>query len=416
MDCARLGSVVVLVGIAATPASARAQRTVFLNLESQAITNGPGNDPSTNAFSSADFLGGTIDGWGALGEDDRAELMWWFKEAGVPFDLHFTYERPAVGTYDMLVFGTEADAAELFDGLGCSTAVGLQDCNDADLETISFLFWGCLDATQQTEMSRVAFTGLTALGFGWGLENLTSSGQIMAGYNMSGVEFGDECTPISGTSACAHQGCMMGQQNSTADLLPRLGARVDDGPPVVAITAPPNLSVTASDVTVSADVTDEFGGLAVQLEILEAKMLLEDPMPPYSWFLGGVPDGMWTARVTAVDADMNMVTQDVVFCVGVQDCGEVGASESSTTAADTSSTGGESSSSGDESTTGDETSSGGADTGTIPPPMTTTDPTAGFGRGGAETGCGCTSDRGGLGWWSLAFGAMALARRRGSRR
>ena len=418
MDCARLGSMLaVAVAATAVPSVAHAvQRTVYLNLDATAISN-TGNDPTMNAFSSTDFNGGTIDGWGALSDDDRDELLWWFKEAAVPFNIVFTYDRPAAGPYDMLAFGTAADATELFSNLGCSPAVGLADCTDTQGANISFLFWGCMTATQQTEMSRVAFNGLTALGFGWGLENLTSSGQVMASYTVTGVEFGDECTPINGTSQCTHSGCMAAQQNSTADLTARIGARVDDGPPVLTVLQPPDHSVTAADVTVEATVDDMFGGLSVTLEVVEAMQSLDDDMPPYKWDLNNIPDGVWTLRVTAIDADMNMVSEDRVICVGQNDCPlDTGGGESSTTAADeTTSGGGETTSSGGgETSTGGDSSTGGETGGTIPP-LTSTGTTAGFGGMDAATGCGCASDQSGsLGWLGALVLAGLLRRRRAS--
>ncbi|HWB79865.1 MAG TPA: MYXO-CTERM sorting domain-containing protein [Nannocystaceae bacterium] len=415
MACARIGSklAVVLATMAVPQAAHAVQRTVYLNLDSTPLVN-TGNDPTMNAFSTGNFTGGTIDGWGALSDDEREELLWWFKEAAVPFNIVFTYDRPAAGPYDMLVFGSSSDPSELFSDVDCPTvALGLADCNDTQGGNISFMFYGCLSAAQQSEMSRIAFNGLTGLGFGWGLENLTSSGQIMAGYNSNGVEFGDECTPINGTSMCTHSGCAAMQQNSTSDLNAVIGARVDDGPPVLEITSPPNMSVTAADVTVEATVTDLFGGLTVSLEIVEAAQMLDDARPPYSWDLTGIPDGEWTLRVTAIDADMNMVQQEVLICVGQNDCPSTSA-DSSSSGGETSSSGGETSSSGGEETsTGEDSTSTGGDTGTIPPVTTAPSDTAGFDRGGAETGCGCSNERDHDGWLALlVLGVIARRRRR----
>ncbi|MBC8073739.1 MAG: Ig-like domain-containing protein [Deltaproteobacteria bacterium] len=415
MDCRRLVAVLSLAGVAALPGVARAERTIFVNLGAQAINDAGGNDPAMNSFSTGNFNGGTTDGWGALTEAQRAELLFWLKEGTVPFDIHFTFERPAAGTYDMIAFGSAADAAELFADIGCPPAVGLSDCEDADAEDISFMFWGCMPAAQQDDMQRIAFNALTGAGFGWGLENLTSSGQIMGSYTLGGVEFGEECTPIDGTPACMHGGCTAGLQSSATDVEARFGARVDDGPPVVTITAPADLSVTGTDVSVTADVTDEFGGLAVELEVVEAMgQSLADDLPPYEWNLQNVPEGMWTLRLTATDADLNVVTQEIVVCVGGEDCPLAGTGSSSGGASSsdggeqTSSTGGDSSSDDAGTTTGTE---GG---GSIPPPMTTTALTGGFGDDGAATGCGCTSDRPHRsGWALLGLGLLALRRRRG---
>jgi MYXO-CTERM domain-containing protein len=398
----------------ASPAVARAERTVFLNLEPQALNNAAGNDPAQNSFATANFNGGTSDGWVALSDDDRAKLLFYFKEATFPFDLRYTFDRPAAGTYDMLVFGTDLDAAELFTDIACAPAVGLADCQDADLEDIAFMFWGCMPVAQQSDMRRIAFNGLTGLGFGWGLENLSSSGQIMGMYTVTGLEFGDECSTISGTPMCTHGGCMTGLQNSATDVMARVGARVDDGPPVVTITAPPDLSVVASDLTVRATVEDLFGGLTVSLEVVEAMQQLDDDEPPYEWNLQ-MPDGMWTFRVSATDADMNVVVQEVVVCVGGQECPDAGVTSSGSSGGESSSGGDESSDGGESSSGGDASStSGGGDTGPIGPVTTTADLTAGFGGRGADTGCACRSDHGpGGAWLGLVLAALLRRRRRG---
>jgi MYXO-CTERM domain-containing protein len=408
-----LGWLVATVAVLA-PATVHAERVVYINLDQTALTDANGQDPTTNSFTSAGFTPGTISGWD-LDEAQRAELMFWFREATVPFDIVFVDERPAVGTYDMLVFGDEVDNGELFD-LGCSASIGLSDCDDTNLQNISFMFYGCISEAQQMDMKRVAFYGLTGLGFGWGLENLDASGQIMGSYTLSGLEFGNECTPIDGTSTCAHVGCAMGTQNSSDDLDNRIGARVDDGPPVVAITTPMDQMVVPEDITVEATVEDQFGGVSVQLDVVEAGQSLSDDMPPYSWDLGGVPAGTWTLRVTATDADANAVMQEVVICVGVDECGqavEESGSSSGTVDGSTSGTPGdddgdsgtaETDTGGGESTSGEDSDDDGVD------PTMTPVTSGGFGGGSAESGCGCTSDapRGG----ALVLLALFAMRRR----
>ena len=119
-----LGWLVATVAVLA-PATVHAERVVYINLDQTALTDANGQDPTTNSFTSAGFTPGTISGWD-LDEAQKAELMFWFREATVPFDIVFVDERPAVGTYDMLVFGDEVDNGELFD-LGCSASIGLSD-------------------------------------------------------------------------------------------------------------------------------------------------------------------------------------------------------------------------------------------------------------------------------------------------
>lgn len=405
----------------ATPMVARAERVVFLNLEQQAINSNNGNDPTLDSYSTGGFAPGTIDGYPALDDNQRAELMHWFKQATIPFDIHFTYERPAAGSYDMLVFGSEADNTALFPGLGCSASIGLADCDDANGPNISFMFWGCMPDDQQMDLRRVAFFGLTGLGFGFGLENVGVSGQVMGTYTQTALRFGDTCVDIEGAAMCTHTGCGASEQNSSADLEPNVGARIDDGPPTVTIDSPANFAIVDSNVAVAATVDDAFGGVTVALEIVEAAQMLDDDIPPHSWGLENIPDGTWTLRVTATDADDNVTTAEVVICVGA-DVGVCGASsdtgdETTTSgAADTTTTsGGEASTGGDETTTTTGEESTGAD------PVTTASSTVGvsgtgFGGSDPDTGCACATTSGARGGLDLAFGGLLVLGLVGRRR
>lgn len=407
----------MVLGMLLVPDSAAAERVVFVNLEPVAVNNGAGQDPTQNSYNTTGFTPGMASGWPALTLDQQTELLYILKEATVPFNIIYTFERPVVGSYDMVVLGTAADNAAMFPGLGCSAAIGLADCSDTNLENISFLFWGCMNAADQADLRRVAFNLFAALGFGWGLENLNGTGQIMAGYSPTSLQFGNSCTNISGSSICpgGHVGCAATQQNSTADLLARIGARVDDGPPTVTILSPVNDEVVTPNIEVTAAVGDLFGGLQVQLEVVEAGQSLADDEPPYSWNLMGIPQGTWTLRVTATDADLNMVSEEIRICVDLPACGEdpVG----STGADDT--TGGGSTAAGDEFTTevfGESTTTGAEP----PPPPPATSSGAppeitSFGGDTPDTGCQCRAGSSGYGGLPAMLGALlvlgALTRR-----
>jgi hypothetical protein len=225
-------------------------------------------------------------------------------------------------------------------------------------------------------MRRVAHTALKGLGFGWGQENVSATGEIMGGYSATALRFGNECTALASTNLCFHEGCPTGQQNSTADLMVHLGARVDDGPPVVEITSPTHLSVLPSAFPVEVSVEDLFGGLVVSLELVEAEQVLADAEPPYGWNLTGVPDGMWTLRVSAVDADGNEESDEVVVCVGLDAC-EPGQTSSA------------SSEPGDESGSGETMTSGDNDGGGIDPTVASS---GSAGASPAGSACHCSSN------------------------
>ncbi len=411
----RLGWTLGLAGIGCLlPTVARAERIVFINTEPTQLVDTAGQDPTMDSYTSNGFTPGLISGWPALTDAQRDELLYWMKEATAPFDVIYTFTRPQNVAYDMLVMGDEASNTALFD-IGCSAAIGLADCDDAQAENISFLFWGCMNAQQQTDMSRVAFNALTALAFGWGLESVTATGQVCGGYTANGLRFGESCVTTSGSTCPSHVGCSAGQQNSSADILARIGARVDDGPPVVTITSP-TPGDSPADFVVTADVADSFGGLSVRLDIVEAAQEMADDFPPYEWNLTAVPPGQWTLQVTAIDADLNEVTESVVVCVNDPACSTGGSTSGggdTTGAADTAGTYGDDIF--DETTTGAGASAGSDGPDATTGPANPTVPAGGttFGMQNAETGCGCRN--GGpstpTGWLMLLL-LLGVTRRR----
>jgi hypothetical protein len=409
---AALGAWAIVLGF---PITASAERVVYVNLEPTTLIDTAGQDPTMNSYSTGGFTPGPISGWPELTDEQRAELLYWLHEATVPFDITFTLDRPAAGTYDMIVTGTEPDAAALFSETGCSVSIGLADCSDMNAENISFLFYGCLSDAQQQDMRPVAFYTLVALGFGWGLENLSGSGQVMAGYSVFGLEFGDECTTIL-ESQCEHMGCPEGQQNSTADLTSVVGARVDDGPPVVTILSPDNLTVVDSEVefVVEAEITDKFGGLSASLEIVEEKFVHPLDDPPFEWNVQLPPTReSWTLRVSGTDADGNVTTEEVVVCVDVDQCDIGSGSEgSSGSTGDAPTTGLDTGFATDifDDTTGTSSGGGEGESGPINP---TTPIDTGFDLGPASSGCHCRS---GDPSWSALLLLVLLGLRRSTLR
>jgi MYXO-CTERM domain-containing protein len=218
----------------------------------------------------------------------------------------------------MVVFGSAADHMSSFGG-NCSVQVGLSDCGDASGVSIGFAYWGCLAMDLQLDTERVAFHTLGALGYGWGLENIAGNGQVMSSWSNSALKFGEACANINGGSGCAHEGCGMGQQNSSADLIANLGARVDDGPPELVVIEPqPGADVT-SPFDVVVEVNDGFGGITAQLEVVElGAPPVVDAAYPYRWNgldLGAGPTAL-TLLVTATDADGNEVSTEIPVCLG----------------------------------------------------------------------------------------------------
>jgi hypothetical protein len=415
MGWPRRGALAVIAIASTFPITASAERVVYVDLEQTTLINTAGEDPTMNSHNTNGFVPGTISGWPELTEDQRAELIYYLHEGTVPFDITFTYERPAAGEYDMLVFGTAADNAALFPDLGCSPAIGLADCADMNGDNIGFVFPGCMAVGKQDDMERVAFNALVALGFGWGLENLEGTGQVMAGWSVFALHFGDECTPIDGASQCEHMGCGDGQQNSTTDLTAVVGARVDDGPPVVTIVSPENLAIVEGGVefVVEAEITDKFGGLSAELEIVEGMFTQPREDPPFVWEVNlPATNPMWTLRVSGTDADGNVTTEEVVVCVDVDQC-DVGAG----TGSDTDATGSSTTDVEENTTTNifPETSDGSGepvDTGTDEGPIDPTADAAGFDIGMAGSGCHCRSGDSPISGGLLLLALFGLSGRR----
>ena len=196
---------------------------------------------------------------------------------------------------------------------------------------------------------------------------------------------------------------------------------MDDGPPAVTILAPADGTAVDGGTTVNieAEVLDKFGGLSVELEIVEAKLIEPAEQPPYTWAVT-LPAGAaeWTLRVNAVDADGGTHSQEVIVCTDMPDCSGLGTTTGVGLTGSTSDGGaedGESSSTTDEpagSTTGEEEES------TSGPLNPTAPVNPDFDLGPAESGCHC---RGGdPGGWSalilLAALGLSRSRRRARRR
>ena len=230
MRCRRGLIVAALVSTGAwgLPSAASAARVVYVNMDSVMVLDGAGvNDPTMDKVAVNGYTPTTFPGWTGATEKERDELLYVMKEVAVNYDVVFTAERPQTGTYDMLVFGAEATHAAAFGGQ-CSSAVGLSDCTDQNGESISFAFWGCLPEQDHLNVDRVAQSALKALGFSWGMENVTVSGLVMGNYSITGLKYGQACSSISGMNSCSHETCGAGQQNGSADMMARFGGRVDD--------------------------------------------------------------------------------------------------------------------------------------------------------------------------------------------
>ena len=364
-----------------------------MNTEPVTITDGI-NDPAGDSVSVNGYMQTDFDGWVGATDEQKQELLALLKQTSLPFDIIFTLDRPAMGPYDMVVFGSADDHMSSFGGT-CSVQVGLSDCGDTSGVSIGFAYWGCLAMDLQLDTERVAFHTLGALGYGWGLENIAGNGQIMSSWSNSALKFGEACANINGgAGTCAHADCGMGQQNSTADLLANLGARVDDGPPELVVIEPQPGADVSSPFNVVVDVVDGFGGITAQLEVVVSGIPpVEDAEFPYRWDgleLGAGPMAL-TLLVTATDADGNEVSTEIPVCLG-GGCPEPGDGDGDGDPGDGDGDAGD----GGTGETGGGTTAGGAD------------------AGATDSGGGCAVEQRGAGGLAglLLLGLFGVARRR----
>lgn len=319
MDSLRL--ILPLAGLccALVPSRAEAKRVVYINTDPVVVIAGAVNDPATNTISVNGYTQTNFVGWNGATEEQRQELLYLLKETTVYWDVVFTLERPAVGPYDMIVFGDTLNQASAFGG-SCSPQVGIADCNDQNGVSIGFLFWGCLDASKWFDPHRVAFSVLGALGYSWGMDNVGVSGQVMGSYSAFGLKYGESCVNVSGSQNCVHQLCGVGQQNGTAEMVSRHGARMDDGPPQLVVLEPAVDAILPGPFDVVIEVIDDFGGLSAELEVLG---LGAPPVPddqwPFRWDNLQLPAGSHVLQITATDFDGGKATTQVPICVDACD-------------------------------------------------------------------------------------------------
>lgn len=314
-------------GCALVASRAEAERVVWVNTEPITVIDGDENDPSQDQIHVTAYNSTSFAGWNGASEAQRQALIHLLADATVYWDVVWTLERPAVGTYDMVVFGDQGDFTSAF-GPGCSTQVGISDCGDVGGVSISFVFWGCLEPSKWLDPHRVAFAVLGALGYSWGLDNLSTPGQVMGGYTHAGLVYGDRCEPVAGQPNCAHELCPAGQQRSMADMVARHGARVDDGPPEIVVLEPQPDAIVSGPFEAAVEVLDDFGGVSAELAVqgLAAAPVLDDEWP-FRWRDIQLPTGPQVLEITARDADHHRVT--VTLPIVVTSAGDEGSDQGS---------------------------------------------------------------------------------------
>jgi MYXO-CTERM domain-containing protein len=407
---ALLGSLLSLL-----PTEAWASRVVYVNTDPVTVIAGGTNTPASNTIAVGGYTQTNFVGWQNATEEHKQELLYLLKETTLAYDVIWTLDRPLAGDYDMIVFGDQVNHTTAF-GNGCSPQVGIRDCSDAMSVSIGFLFWGCLEANKWYDPHRVAFSVLGAAGYAWGFENVGAIGQVMGGYSNFGLQYGQNCTNITGAAMCPHNGCPVGQQNGADEMNARFGLRVDDGPPQLVVIEPePGTFSGTFDLVI--EIIDGFGGLSAQLTVPELDLPPAfDDQWPFRWDNITLPPGPYNLEIQAFDANANSTM--IVFPLCIDTCNPAGDGDGDGDPGDGDGDGDGDPGDGDGDGDGDNTDDSGEDTTDAGP-----SPEGGFvplNGEEAEVGCACSTDTHGrdthghgLGGVLALLGLTLLRRRHG---
>ena len=379
------------------------RNTIFLNFF------GADMRPGTNAaLNESPCLSGPMEWPGFNGTEAQAlALIEVFERQMEPYGIRIAYEEvpPPELPYAMVMMGGTPGMLGLGGsvlGVSCSS-----DCGDFWWRDATFAF---TDNINPNNASVLGTTALHEAAHAFGLAHIGDPTKVMNPFvGSANVVWADECTPYDDATGGINcqpthdEFCDGGAQNTHAELMAYFGANSPDmEPPVVTIISPPgDIEIAAGEgVTIEADVDDNHEGVGWKLVIPEVEQESVAFSFERKWELSSLPEGVYTARVEAIDHDRNIGSDEVTIYVGM--------SAPETSGGDESSGGGEGS--GGETASG--TSGDGSGDGS-------SGPDSGSGSSGDGTadgdGGGCsTAPQGGgaLGFGALLVLGFGLVRRR----
>lgn len=366
-------------------------RVVFINFDGAQLVKA--DDDATRNHSW--ICGGNYPAWGH--DDARKQaILQGFRSDWLRWSLQIVTDRPASGTYDMIMAG---DGRTLCGKSGIG-GVALQDCGDRNHANVVYAFGS---STSMKVNDQVTTMG-QELGHAYGLEHVEHPTEIMyPGLDGRDTEFVDTCSAIRNQLCGSHPGCPAGQQNSVGELDTVIEtAEPDVVPPEVHITAPlDGAEYEAGDAfEIAVDATDDR--LVAQVTILVNGVdqgVVEDA--PYAWWIGSIPEGTFTFQAEARDRAGNSTRSAPVTIVAHGD-----ATDSHTP--DPESTTGDGDGDPLDTTTGGSDTPGGSDSGTTEPDQS--GPTA-----ASDSGCRVGSSESPLFALLLLPGALVPRRRRYSK-
>ncbi|MDC0716443.1 Ig-like domain-containing protein [Nannocystis bainbridge] len=388
--------------------------TIFLNFFGGQMTNG-----SNAALMESTCIVGNFKYPGFLGTEAQAlAIIETFKNLLGPYGIRVAYEKapPPELPYAMVMMGGKPGDIGMSSGiLGVSCS---SDCGDRWWRDTTLAFTAAASPSQTNTLSTTALHE-AAHAFGLGhIDTGFNSPFVMHPYVDGGDKvWGDNCeeyNDATGSINCQSTHdvwCGGGAQNTHAELLAYFGTNTPDTePPTVTIVSPAeDLNLPpGSNVDIEAEISDDHDGAGWKIMIYKDGELVDD-RPSFNfqktWSLSGLPQGVYTVRVQAIDHDRNIGFDEVVVHVGTQAPGTDTESDTANGSETTS-----------EPTTSSSDGSAGVDT------SETQDSDSGASDSGAgqagvdDDGCACGVD-GSRGSTAplVVLGALALRRRRRTR-
>ncbi|MEZ4451624.1 MAG: Ig-like domain-containing protein [Nannocystaceae bacterium] len=376
--------------------------TIFLNFFGGEMSSG------TNAsLMQSSCIQGKVKYPGFSSSETKAlAIIQTFQTKLEPYGVRVAYEEapPPELPYQMVMMGGQPGVIGLPNGvLGVSCS---SDCGDQWWRDTTFAF---TEASGQSGV--LATTALQEAAHAFGLAHIDGPSHIMYPYATTGDKvWADGCTVYNAATGginCKPTHdifCGGGSQDDNAELLAFFGVNSPDTvPPTVMITNPAtdqNLEIGA-DVTIEAEVSDDYEGVGWKIEIYQNDVLV-DERPAFNgetkWSAGGLPEAVYRFRVQAIDHDRNIGADERTIIVGNPPV--MG------TDTDTDGTGTDTG-----ETTGDASASASAGT-------DATDGSAGT-TGGMDVddkGCNCRSDGGPVGGGAALLGLVGVLGLAGRRR
>lgn len=294
--------------------------TIFLNFFGATLN--PGNNATLNL---SPCVNSELEYPGFTGTEQQAlAMLQVFEQQMAPYGVRLAYEErpPDHLPYAMVMMGGTPSLLGLPNGvLGVSCS---NDCGDFWWRDLTFAF---TDSVGNNNADELGTTALHEAAHAFGLAHIEGNDNVMFPFVNADVSWAQQCTPYNDATGGINcqpthdEFCDGGAQNSNAELLAYFGENSPDvEPPVVQILSPADGSEyeVGDSLVVEADVTDNHEGFGWKLVIPEVGQEAPALQFETEWPLGGLPEGVYTLRVEAIDHDRNESFDEVTIYVGME--------------------------------------------------------------------------------------------------